>query len=313
MATEYFISQLNQTMQIGVSGDAIDAVNLPSTVVYRDVDVTIDGNLNLFNDIFYVYSDSSYNVNAGNVDSAEDISYAANVDNLLTALRDVLNDDDPNVHASSIENFAVSDAPGGSQYRDNHGPNNDGASSQQGLDFSSARGTQVPEDYLGNLAYRLTNLPRAGDVISNKEQVLEDVNDKFIKAFVLALGTGLKSSDDGTGVTAGYEIEVTSADDLSGTNLTVVVAEKYGVTGEVFDSFIARELLAQWFDRGRSQLDVQAQGTGGRVKMKNFFVAGDTLSFLIQLNMPAYQLDLVNGQAVNRRTTRVYKINVILN
>lgn len=317
MATEYFISQLNQTVQLGVSGDAVDALNATGagSSVYRDVDVTIAGNLGEFNDIFYVYSDSSYNVNGGGVDSAEDISYVAQVDYLLTALNTVLETN--NANASSIEKFTVSTATQ-NVYTDETGPNYpdpaaapvDGSGSDQNAD-SVARGIQVPEDYLVNLAYRLTNLPGAGDVISNKDTVLEDVNDKFIGAFVDAMGTGLNSSDNG--VSSSYKVTVDVSDNLANAGSIVLSAN---ASGEVFDSFIARELLAQWLaqeDTNSNQHTLTSTPVGERNKISGFFQANDTLSFLIQLNMPSGQLNLVGAtQAANRRETRVYKINILL-
>lgn len=307
---EYFISQLNQEIEITVSGEALDSLSTAADGTGRDVDVlltsTAAGTAALFNDIFAVYSDSSYNINGGSITSTADISYSSNADANITALNTLLS---TTGNIPAIENFQVS-AAAASAFADDRGPEDpDGLVDGSGCDQSDASkpfSNQVPEDYLANLAYRLTNLAGAGEIISNKNEVLENVNDKFIEAFVAALGSGFYASNNGQ--SSSYNLTVSQDDDISGNTNALSVG---GATGEHFDSLIAKELLAQWFDKGTTDLN-EDSASGGRVKMNGFFAANDSISFLIQLNMPPQQLELVNGQADGRRTTRVYKVKVVL-
>lgn len=319
--TEYFISQLNQESTLGVSGgsDLADALNDAATVVSRDVDVTIAGSASLFNDAFYVEVDSSYNINGTTIETgAGDISYAVDADKLKAFLDDAL---DRPAGEPSIQNFTVGVAAAG-KMGDQTGPMigptgalvQDGSSQGTQASPSEPYSDQVPEDYLGNLAYRLVNLPGAGDIINNQDAVLEDVNDKFIQAFVDAVGAVQDRTDTVYAAQATVNVAAdgpTSSGSTVGPATVTLFAtdDARSLAGEVLgDSLVSQELLARVLEGGATPSTTAAEG---RTKMQMLAV-GDTLSFTIQLNMPDEQLQLVGDQALGRRKTRVYKINIVM-
>jgi len=318
--TEYFISQLNQDVLIGVSGqsDLADALNDAATVVSRDVDVTITGSATKFNNAFYVEVDSSYNINGTTIETGGTITYAADASALKEFLDDALN---RSAGEPSIQNFTVGVAAAGVM-GDQTGPLigptgalvHDGSSQGTQASPSEPYSDQVPEDYLGNLAYRLVNLPGAGDIINNQDAVLEDVNDKFIQAFVDAVGAVQDRTDTVYAAQATVNVAADGPDSSGSTvgpaTVTLLATDdSRSLAGEVLgDSLVSQELLARVLEGGATPSTTAA---AGRTKMQMLAV-GDTLSFTIQLNMPDEQLQLVGDQALGRRKTRVYKINIVM-
>lgn len=334
----FHIDDFDTSIALDVSGinTSIGAVSINQAgSIQYDVVVDCDISAELWQQAFFLLADSTVDLDdeaAGNTASLEyvyDPSGAAAIVNQLYKRG-------PN----SIRAFKVDNSKNGNGYSDTAGPEDNVTSdATNGLtDISRPLGngsTQVQADFMGHLSYRLLNNSRGADILQNSLEVSNDFREKFLESFgrgIVENSATLTSdvsyslsfvdgTEEGAAVTTSEVFGEVSANAITFTDAS-------GVAHEYLTSAASQKLyekLATWSgenlddaDQNRynmveslSNLGQQSDVNGTRSRIGMMLRPTDKLAFTLRVDFAPNQLATV-GLGLGRRTSRVYKIQVML-